>query len=179
MARNPAGRWKLIEVPIKAPGNCFTCKGIKHSPFIDTGLQHEYYREKPDRSRDGNVYICKACVEGMYHTLIDGDPEVDKRIEDARLAGVQEGIEKTTEKFNAGFIAISSSLADISLTSVAGDDLFSAAGNPEDDDPAGAADNEPAETLKQDGGTSSGEGADGISGNGVNERLTSVPDFDF
>lgn len=175
---NPAARWRVTEAPTKAPGNCFTCKGVRNKPFIDTGLRIDYYREKPNAERDGNVYICSACVKDMYHTLISGDPEVTRRIEEARRAGVTEVLDKVAEALDVGFVAIGASLSSISVDSppsdppvLSQDDGADAVGAQED---AGA---EP-ETSEQDSGTASGEGSDGVSDDRVDGRkLSALLDF--
>lgn len=93
-AVDPAARFQVDPVPINAPGNCFLCKGNKHGPFIRTGLFHDFYKEQPDASRDGDVYICSACVGDMANTL-----ELHSGITHTMLR------EKEKEGYNRGILA--------------------------------------------------------------------------
>lgn len=107
MTINPAARFQVDPVPINAPGNCFICKSV-NGPVIRTGLRNDYYREKPDASRDGNVYICAACVKDMYNTLAVTTPDTVNML-DARRAGVNYAIssgKKLIDDFAANFASL-------------------------------------------------------------------------
>ena len=103
MASNPNGRWRVVPTPVNAPGRCFTCRGTQNGPFIQTGLFHEFYMDEPDPTRDGNVYLCSACIVDMFNVLAQDDGEFERRVADAHNSGVREGI-NIGEKILRGYI---------------------------------------------------------------------------
>jgi hypothetical protein len=52
---NPNSRFRLLNVPVLAPGTCILCKsaGGDGRQFIDLGIQHDWY---------GALYFCTECI---------------------------------------------------------------------------------------------------------------------
>lgn len=93
MPVDPAARWQVVPVPIKAPGKCFTCHGIANGPFVDTRRDHDFYLSSPSPEQDGNVYICAACIKGMFEALELNAGDLDSKVTAAYSSGVQDGID--------------------------------------------------------------------------------------
>jgi hypothetical protein len=156
-------RFGVSEVAVNAPGNCFVCKTI-NGPFIVTGLKHDYWKEAPDASRDGDVYLCAACVREMASTLNLMSVDIQAQINEARRAGVLEGVllgKKALDEFALGFtdsvLFTSINASGYRLVSVEDDE-----GNADGKSAEPPAVGEGSQPVDKSG---SGEGADGVPGN--------------
>jgi len=90
----------------RPPGVCFICHSGANGPFIRSGLTHDYYKEAPDASRDGDVYFCQACVKEMAETL-EITSDVDHQLIEATKTGYLNGIleaNKRLDEYSANFI---------------------------------------------------------------------------
>lgn len=91
MPVKPSARFQVDPVCYRSPGVCFICHSGANGPFIRSGLTHDYYKEAPDASRDGDVYFCQACVKEMAETL-EITSETDKQFAEVEKAGVLAGV---------------------------------------------------------------------------------------
>lgn len=164
MAVNPAARFQVTPVCINAPGNCFICKSEKNGPFIITGLSHDFFKEAPDASRDGTVYICTACITDMATTLVLATMDFDAKVTEARRAGIVEGVllgKKALDEYAGNFIDIS--LGIVGMPS-ASDDLFTAHATDYGQTKQSVEPTQPKGT-KQGNVADSGKGLDDVSSN--------------
>lgn len=100
MPIDPSARWQVVPVPFKAPGKCFTCHGIANGPFIDTRIDHDFYLSSPNPEQDGNVYICTACIKGMFEALELNIGDLDSKIKTSYSTGVQDGVKMGSRLIN-------------------------------------------------------------------------------
>ena len=106
MPVKPSARFQVDNVCYRPPGVCFICHSGANGPFIRSGLTHDYFKEAPDASRDGDVYFCRACVKEMAETL-EITSDVDHQLEEATRTGYLNGIleaNKRLDEYSATFI---------------------------------------------------------------------------
>ena len=160
MPVKPAARFQVDPVCYRPPGVCFICHSGANGPFIRSGLTHDYYKEAPDASRDGDVYFCQACVKEMAETL-EITSDVDHQLEEARKQGVLDGVllaGRNLSGYSADFVD-----ACLGYSSGGSVDIF-------DEDTAPDADSEQPDSEATDSGdkqgpvVDSGEGCSDLSG---------------
>ena len=163
MPINPNARFQVDAVCFNPPGICFICKSGSNGPFIRTGLKHDYYKESPDAARDGDVYICKACLSEMALTMEIVSTDIESQLEQARLAGVVDGVllgKKVLDEYVGNFVDLALGIN----SGFSGNDSVPTA-NIQDDAAGEQQDSESADSrIKQGVLFGSGEGRDDLSG---------------
>lgn len=61
-------RFRIVDTPERAPGQCFVCKSVSRGPFLDTGIDDFI----PNATSMGTFYICVGCL-GDFAACIDYD----------------------------------------------------------------------------------------------------------